>query len=197
MAGMINLPEPSLKGEISIEETLASRRSIRSYSDRALTMDEISQILWSAQGITADWGARTAPSAGGLFPMRIYLVAGKAENLNPGVYLYDPHNNALKPVRDGDYRGQLMSASLNQGCVGSAPISIIITAIPSITEARYGNRSMRYIDNEAGSISQNVYLQCEALGLGTVVIGAFNDDQVAEICSPDVSPRLIMPIGAR
>lgn len=193
----ILLPDPALTGELSIEECLAARRSVRSYADRPLTMQEISQVLWAAQGITSDWGGRTAPSAGALYPMKIFLVAGEVENLDAGVYLYDPLAHALDPVRDGDYRDELMAAAVDQACVGAAPASLVISAIPSITEVKYGDRSMRYIDNEAGAVCENVYLQCQALGLGTVCIGAFYDDQVADICSPEVVPRLIMPFGAR
>jgi SagB-type dehydrogenase family enzyme len=129
--------------------------------------------------------------------MRLYLVAGAVDGLEPGVYLYEPSNHSLSQVKQGDIRLDLKTAAVNQEPIGNAPASIIIAAIPSITEAKYGDRSMRYIDNEAGCIAQNIYLQCEPLALGTVTIGAFYDDAVARLLGAEVSPRLIMPVGAR
>ena len=194
---LIPLPQPELSGTLSLEECLAGRRSIRQFNSRALTMDEISQLLWAGQGITSDWGGRTAPSAGALYPIRLYLVVGAVDGLEPGVYLYEPSGHSLREVICGDIRRDLKSAALDQEPVGNAPVSIVITAIPSITEAKYGDRSMRYIDNEAGCVAENIYLECESLGLGTVTIGAFYDDDVAALLGSEVSPRLIMPVGAR
>ena len=102
----------------------------------------------------------------------------------------------IEMVKAGDLRRSLAGVSLNQSCVSDAPVTLIIAAIPSITEVKYGNRSMRYIDQEAGAVMQNVYLQCESLGLGTVCVGAFHDDQMQELMGIDAIPRIIMPIGA-
>ncbi len=194
-ATVIQLPEPSLSGDVSLEECLASRRSVRKFEDRSLTLEEISQILWSAQGITADWGARTAPSAGALFPIRLYLAVRDVETLTQGSWEYDPENHSLKLVKEGDLHFDLTAAALGQSFVGEAQAVLIIAAIPEITMARYGNRSMRYIDQEVGCICQNVYLQCGSLGLGTVAVGAMDDNHIAEIVSTKAEPRLIMPIG--
>ena len=192
---VVELPEPSFESDISLEETLVSRRSVRSYDDRALNLEIISQLLWAAQGITSDWGARTAPSAGGLFPMVIYLVAGEVDDLDPGVWEYDPLTHSISLVKEGDVRVELMGAALGQEPVGDAPVTLILSAIPSITEVKYGDRSMRYIDTEVGAVCENIYLQCETLGLGTVAIGAFYDDLVAEVVGTSASVRLIMPVG--
>lgn len=197
LEGAILLPRPELDGSLSLEKCLAARRSIRQYSARTLTLGEVAQLLWAGQGKTSDWGGRTAPSAGALYPMRLYLVAGAVDGLEPGVYLYEPSEHSLLRVKQGDIRLDLKTAAVSQEPIGNAPASIIIAAIPSITEAKYGDRSMRYIDNEAGCIAQNIYLQCEPLALGTVTIGAFYDDAVAGLLGAEVSPRLIMPVGAR
>lgn len=191
----IELPDPVFESEISLEETLVSRRSVRSYEDRPLNLDVVSQLLWAAQGITADWGARTAPSAGGLFPMVIYMVVTDVEGLAPGVWEYNPTDHTITLVKEGELRDDLMEAGLGQDAIGNAPATIILSAIPSITEIKYGDRTMRYIDTEVGAICQNIYLQCEVLGLGTVAIGAFYDDQVAEVVGTSASVRLIMPVG--
>ncbi|MCX6645863.1 MAG: SagB/ThcOx family dehydrogenase [bacterium] len=192
---IVELPDPVLDSDFSLEETLLSRRSVRSYDDRPLNLEIVSQLLWAAQGITTDWGGRTAPSAGALYPMVIYLVAGDVEGLDPGVWEYDPVSHSISLIREGDLRLELMGAALGQGPVGDAPATLILSAIPSITEVKYGDRSMRYIDTEVGAICQNVYLQCETLGLGTVAMGAFDDDLVAETVGTSASVRLIMPVG--
>ncbi len=192
----IMLPGPILEGAFSIEECLASRRSVRSYSDRALTLDEVSQILWAGQGITSDWGGRTNPSAGALYPLVLYLVVENAEGIEPGSWKYDPESHSISLVKEGNLLGQLAEAALRQGCVSEAPVALVITAIPAITEARYADRSMRYIDQEVGCVCQSVYLQCESLGLGTVAIGAFYDDTVSDVVGTEAESRLIMPIGA-
>jgi SagB-type dehydrogenase family enzyme len=192
---VIKLPEPSLEGTLSVEECLSSRRSVRSYGARALTLDEASQLLWAAQGITADWGGRTTPSAGALYPLFIYVVVRNVEGLRQGSWEYDPKEHSLRLVKEGDLLGRLADAALGQACVRDARAALVITAVPEITEARYGDRSMRYIDQEVGCVCQSVYLECESLGLGTVAIGAFYDDDVSAVIGTDALSRLIMPLG--
>jgi hypothetical protein len=111
---VIKLPAPRLKGEISLEEALLQRRSVRDYATGSLRLEEVSQLLWAAQGQTAEWGGRTAPSAGALYPLETYLVVGNVESLAPGVYKYSSERHELVKVRDGDVREQLSVASLNQ-----------------------------------------------------------------------------------
>jgi len=192
---IIQLPDPILESDLSFEEILAARRSVREYGDRSLTIDEISQLSWAAQGITADWGARTAPSAGGLFPVRIFIIARDIDGITDGSWEYDPHDHSLTSVKTGDLSAELQSAALDQESIGNGQAVIAITAIPSIIEARYGDRSMRYIDTETGAVCQNIYLMCENLDLGTVAVGAFHDEQVAEIIGTTNDVRLLMPIG--
>jgi SagB-type dehydrogenase family enzyme len=193
----MSLPEPRVAGEMSLEECLAARRSVRSYGARALTLSEVSQVLWAAQGITDAHGHRTAPSAGALYPVKLYLAVGEVSGLSPGLYEYHPDGHALTLVKEGDPRRDLTQAALSQQCVGAAKACLVIAAVPSVTEAKYGGRAMRYIDNEAGCICQNIYLQCQALGLGTVCIGAFDDTWVAEVVGTDAEPRILMPFGPR
>jgi len=192
----IQLPDPSLESQNSIEEMLASRRSVRDYADRALTLDEISQVLWAAQGITNERGFRTAPSAGALYPLVLNLVVENVEGLTDGVWEYSPEGHTISLVIEGTLLGDLSEAALGQSPVSDASAVLVITAIPEITRARYGDRTMRYVDQEVGCVCQSVYLQCESLGLGTVAIGAFYDDDVAGIINTNAEPRLLMPIGA-
>ncbi|MEO0101718.1 MAG: SagB/ThcOx family dehydrogenase [candidate division WOR-3 bacterium] len=193
----VKLPEVRYKSEISVEEALLNRRSVRSYKKEKLKLSEVSQILWSAQGITAKWGGRTCPSAGATYPLEIYLVAGEVEGISPGVYQYLPEEHSLKLILNKDVRKDLMGAAWGQDYILSAPIDIIIAADYKRTTSRYGERGIRYVHNEVGHCGQNIHLQCEALGLGTVVIGAFSDERVKKILNIKEEPQYIMPVGRK
>ena len=191
------MPDPVLKGDTSLEESLYQRRSVRDYRDEPLTLAQAAQILWAAQGKTADWGGRTAPSAGGLYPLDIYLVAGNVGMLAPAIYRYDPQAHALIKVKDGDMRAQLSTAALGQSAVKAAPVDLVVTAVYARVTEKYGQRGERYTLLEAGHAAQNICLQLTALGLGGVTIGAFDDGQVANVMglSGNQTPLYIIPAG--
>jgi len=192
------LPEPRFDSDVSVEQALLQRRSVRDYTDAPLTLDEISQLLWAAQGITEPTrGFRTSPSAGATYPLETYLVAGTVEAVSAGVYRYDPAENKLMEVRDGDIRAELASAALGQRFIEEAAISIVLSAVYERTTNRYGDRGIRYVHMEAGHAAQNLYLQAVALDLGMVVVGAFHDDQVGNILRlpGEERPLYIIPVG--
>lgn len=196
----IKLPSPQLEGKMSVEEALARRRSRRVFKDYSLTIEQVSQLLWSAQGITEKRiGFRTAPSAGATYPLDIYLVVGKdkVENLKAGVYYYSPRHHSLTIILKGDKRRELARAYLRQRFIEDAPVSLIITAEFSRITNRYGKKGIYYAYMEAGHVGQNVYLQAESLGLGTVVIGAFYEEDVSQALNlPDQHiPLYVMPVG--
>jgi len=193
----IQLPEPRYESETSVEEALAQRRSIRAYSGDNLTLEAVSQLLWAAQGITAPWGGRTAPSAGALYPLELYAVVGDVEGLDRGVYRYIPQGHELVKVRDGDLRAELAAAALGQSSVRDAAIDLVFTAVYERTTAKYQERGIRYVHMEAGHAAQNVYLQAVSLNLGTVTIGAFSDTEVKQIMhiEEQEDPLYIMPVG--
>ena len=195
--GAAILPEPRTKSGVSVEEALNTRRSIRDYTDQPLTLADVGQILWAAQGVTDNRGYRTAPSAGGLYPLEVYIVAGSVTGIEPGVYHYQPDGHALAPAGTGDRRAALQAAAVNQASVGDAPATIVIAAVSSRTTAKYGERGIRYVAMEAGHAAENIYLQAEALDLATVVIGAFDDDDVRGVIglSEDEEPFYLMPVG--
>ncbi len=198
--GTVMLPEPALTGEMSVEEAIYRRRSIRKYSAEPLTLSELGQVLWSAQGITLhSQGFRAAPSAGATYPITIYVSVreGGVEGLAPGIYLYDPFDHALHLVREGDYSSDLGKAALDQEWVREAPVCLIIAANFERTTSVYGERGVRYVYMEAGHVGQNIYLQATALGLGTVAVGAFYDDKVKEIIECEEDPLYIFPLGRR
>jgi SagB-type dehydrogenase family enzyme len=192
------LPQPLLAGSVSVEEALLDRRSVREYSDKSLTLEEASQLLWAAQGVTADWGGRTAPSAGALYPLELYLAAVRIEGLAAGVYKYVPNGHALVVVRQGDVARELADAALGQGSVRDAAAVLAFTAVYERTTARYSERGIRYVHMEAGHAAQNVLLQSSALGLGCVVVGAFDDDALREALNApeEETPLCLIPVGA-
>lgn len=186
------LPKPALKGTVSIEQTLATRRSVRRYADRPLTDEHLAQLLWAAQGITAKGrGLRTAPSAGALYPLEIYVF------LNDGVHHYSPQDHALTLVKAGDQRADLARAALSQACVRNNAAVILIAADYARTTGKYGNRAKMYVDIEAGCVCQNVLLQAVALDIGAVPVGAFRDADVKRIAAlPEAeTPILLIPLG--
>ena len=195
----VKLPKPILTGETSLEQLLVQRRSIRDYPDTALTLAEIGQCLWAAQGITHSQGFRTAPSAGALYPLELYVVAGRVEDLAKGVYHYEPGHHQLVKTGDDDVRGALTRAALSQPWVKDASAVIVFTAVYERTTKKYGKRGRRYVHIEVGHAAQNLFLQSDALGLATVVVGAFDDDAIARVLNipADLQPMLLMPIGRK
>lgn len=195
----IILPPPRQKGSTSIEEALWRRRSVRGYSDAPLTLAEISQLLWAAQGITNSEGFRTAPSAGALYPLEVYLVAGRVENLQNGVYKYYPEQHKLTMEIEGDLRSNLCKAALEQDCILKSSAMIIITAVFERVTLKYGNRGIMYVHMEVGHAAQNIYLQAEAINLGAVAVGAFYDEEVKKVLNllKGEQPICIMPISRK
>jgi len=204
---IIKLPQPRYKSDFSIEECLLLRRSIREYKKEPLTLAEVSQILWAAYGINEEidnppaylrGGLKTAPSAGALYPLEIYLVAGEVTGLEKGVYKYITEDHALQKVQDGDIRADLCNAGLDQDMIEDAPADLVFSGIYSRTTIRYGERGrLKYVPIDVGHAGQNVYLQAIALGIGTCAIGAFDDEMVKMVMEfpEEEEPMYIMPLG--
>jgi SagB-type dehydrogenase family enzyme len=193
----MELPEPVYDSDTSVEEALLGRRSVRDYSEKAITLEQLSQLLWAGQGITDPSGKRTAPSAGALYPLEVYAVIGNVEGLAPGVYKYEPETHSLTKVVDGDQRKALSQAAVDQAWVEQGAINIVITAVCERTTVKYGERGITYVHLEAGHAAQNICLQVVALKLGAVTIGAFDDEKVKSILNlpDDEVPLYIMPVG--
>ncbi len=189
----VRLPDPVMDGGMSLHRALADRRSVREYSGEEVPLEDLSQILWAAQGVTSKEGFRTVPSAGALYPLEIYVATGR------GVYHYNPPEHTLEALSGDDIRAPLAAAALNQNWIRDAPNVIVITGVVERTRDKYGDRAERYMFLEAGHAAQNIYLETTALGLGTVVVGAFYDDRVREVLGLPVgyTPIYIMPVGYR
>lgn len=181
----ITLPKPELDSEFSLERALSQRISVRSFSNEPLTLQEISQLLWSAQGIDAITAAtRTAPSAGATHPLEAYLVVKDVEGLDKGIYHYNPKKHTIKMTSKND-----IDISYK------APVFIILTAVYERTTNRYNTRGIRYVDIEIGHTAQNIHLQAISLGLGSFPIGAFDNKQIQEQLNIKEAPLYIIPIG--
>jgi len=195
----ISLPRPSRLGSGSLEQALERAETVRDYSDQPLSLLQVSTILWAAGGRRYDsetGASRTYPSAGGIYPLELYLVAGAVEGLPAGVYRYLWRSHELERLKQGDVRRALALASLLQGFVSRAPASVVLAADFEKTAAKYGERGKsRYVPLDAGHASQNLRLAASALGLGVGIVGAFEDNAVKNILGIKEEPLLILPLG--
>jgi SagB-type dehydrogenase family enzyme len=192
MEGRIELPSPSYRGTRTLEEVLVKRRSNRSFLDRPVELAAIGQLLWAGQGIRDRSGGRTAPSAGGRYPLDLYVVNAE------GVGLYLSEDHAIEGVGAEDLREALYSAALFQDSIKQAPLGIVITTEYDRAEHQYGEeRARRFALMEAGHVAQNILLQAYAMGLAGVAFGAFKDDQVTDVMQlpPEREPLYILALG--
>ncbi len=191
-AKIVDLPQPTLKGSMTVEEALARRRSVRSFTPEPLSMVELGQLVWAAQGITEpSRGFRTAPSAGALYPIELYVVT------RDGLYHYVPQGHKLRLLEEADLREAVARAAGGQSCVRDAAADFVVTAVHARTAGKYGGRARQYIQIEVGHVGQNIHLQAVALGLGSVSVGAFSEERLKSVLSlpPDHEPLYIIPVG--
>jgi SagB-type dehydrogenase family enzyme len=199
---VMNLDPPAQDGTVSLERAIKQRRTVRSFGNMPISKRQFSQILWSAQGITEDGGfKRASPSGGALYPADIYAVVGNncIEDLVAGVYYYQPMNHSVTKIAEGDRRNDLAIASLSQMWMAGAPLLFVITAEYRRITCKYGDRGIRYALMEIGHISQNIFLQCQTLGLSAGIVGAFDDGKVARSVGAykNHEPLIILPVGYR
>jgi SagB-type dehydrogenase family enzyme len=194
---LIKLPEPKISGGIPVEEAIKSRRSVRDYITEPVSLEDFSQLLWAAQGITGKSRGRAAPSAGATYPLELYAVVERVIGIDPGVYHYAPKEHAIERIMSGSYSPALSAGSLNQPAVRDAAVNMVFAAVYERTTGRYGERGARYVHIDVGHASENVYLQCASMGLGTVAVGAFDDEKVKDALKLKMEeiPLYIMPVG--
>ena len=194
----IKLPAPKLKGDVSVEEAISKRRSVRDYKSDAITLEQLSQLLWAGQGITAADFFRAAPSAGASYPLELFVIAGNIKGLPAGIYHYNVKEHSLSLHLKGDFREKIgTTAAFNQKCLSQAPAAISICAVYERTMKTYGKRGERYVPIDTGHAAENIALQAVALGLATVMVGAFEDKKVSEILGlgDELKPMYIIPVG--
>jgi len=195
----IKLPPPNPRGKISVAEAISKRRSVRRFRAQPLSLAQLSQLLWSAQGITGTGGRRAAPSAGATYPLEIFVAIGEhgIEILAAGIYHYDVDNHSLSLHLSGDLRQKLADTALGQSFIANCPVDMVVCALHPRTAYRYGKRGQRYVHMEVGHVGQNVALQAVVLGLATVMVGAFEDEDVRKVLKLEeqIKPLYIIPIG--
>jgi len=202
--GSVKLPKPKLTGKVSVETAILRKKSVRNFSGGSITLEQASQLLWACNGdlptdAVSSATTKVIPSAGGLYPLEVYMVTGPetVTGLAAGVYQYVPASNSLTLVEAGDRRPQLAAACLSQMWMARAPVMVIIGGVFARTTAKYGNQGMQYVLIEAGSSMQNLYLEAEALGLGAGAVGAFQGQQVCGVAKipQTVTPLLVVAVG--
>ena len=193
----IELPPPQVRFTCSFEETLRLRRSVRAYRRAPVPLGAAAQLLWAAQGITDGEGHRAAPSAGAIYPLVAVLIAGDVEGLDAGVFRYRPGRHRIDRIREGDVRGPLARACLDQAFIADASLSILLAADARAMEEKFGDAARAYVDIEAGCALQNMALQAVALDLGSVIIGAFHEPLLSELLglAPHERPASMLTIG--
>ena len=195
-AQAIRLPEARRQGAMSLEAALWARRSIRDLKPDALPLADVAQLLWAAQGKNRPDGHRTAPSAMGVYPLEVYLVAGNVEGLAAGVYRYRSASHDLVLAQAGDRRAELTAApGRPAGWAANAPMLVVFAVAWDRASRRFGARTERYAAMEVGFASQNVYLEAAALGLGTTFMGGYNDSAMTRVLAAEERPMGVMPVG--
>jgi SagB-type dehydrogenase family enzyme len=190
---------------VTIERCIAQRRSVRGFQDNALGLAELGQLLWAAQGITGAEGRRSVPSAGGLYPLELYVAVGNvlaaaaehAARVRAGVYRYVPQSHELLLVAPGHQREKLVGAARGQDWIATAAAVVCIAAVFERTTRKYGLRGRGYVYLEAGHAAESLMLEAVALGLAATMVGAFNDGEVGHLLhlGTDAMPLCLIPIG--
>jgi SagB-type dehydrogenase family enzyme len=192
VASEVVLPMAADTGGMSLAQALRARRSTREFGPERLSLEQISQLAWSAQGITHGEGYRTAPSAGALYPLELYVVTPE------GLYHYSPRGHRLTGLGGADVRPALQRAAFGQDVVARAAVVFVLAAVYARTESKYGTeRGSRYVHIEVGHAAENLLLEAAALGLGAVPVGAFDDGAVQRALNlpEDEKPLYLIPVG--
>jgi len=195
---VVELPKPDKEGGMPLWTALSRRRSRRDYSAKPITKQQLSQLIWGSYGVSGRYGPyhlRTAPSAGALYPVETYLVVNSVQDVEPGLYHYNPLKHNLEQLKKGDFSQSLGRACLGQGMVATASVVFVWTSIAERSQWKYGERAFRYIYMDAGHIGENLYLSAEALGLGCCGVGAFYDDEVNKVIGVDGKEETAVYLG--
>jgi SagB-type dehydrogenase family enzyme len=195
----VALPKPDVTGKVTLEQAIAQRRSLREYAPGALTLAEVSQLMWVAQGITSPDGKRATPSARAVYPLQVWLVANDVTGLPAGIYRYEPKEHALAPVTAGDQRDSMAAAARGQAAIQHAAAVVAVVGDSALAATKFRGNADRWLGMEAGFVVQDVYLECTALGLGTVMVGGFDETAVRRALGvpPGWEALALMPVGRR
>jgi SagB-type dehydrogenase family enzyme len=196
-AGTVRLPEARRQGTLSLEAALAARHSTRALTRDSVDLADVAQLLWATQGINRPDGHRTAPAAGGIYALELYVVAARVRGLPAGVYHYRQAGHLLETVSAGDRLQAITDSATHQAWQADAAVAVIFTGDYQRLGARFRDRAERYVPMEIGFAAQNLYLEVAALGLGTTFAGSFQDSTMARLVGLPAgqTPMGIMPIG--
>lgn len=203
---VIKLPNPQT---IQVQHNdfraiLENRKSIREFSQVAITKDELSYLLWLTQGVKEVKESaknsvtfRTVPSAGARHPFETYLYINRVEGIKPGLYFYNAlkHNLVLLDSNPETLE-KLWIACQRQNMVKTASVNFIWSAIPNRTVWRYTARSWRYLHLDAGHVCQNLYLAGESINCGVCGIGAFIDEFINDYLGFDGESEFVIYLAA-
>jgi SagB-type dehydrogenase family enzyme len=199
----VALPAPRLDGRVSVEAALRQRRSLRSFAPLPLSLEEVGQLCWAAQGVTDDKGHRTAPSARATYPLEVLVAAGNVTGLPAGLYRYLPARHALRLVAPGDPRQDLDRRAVGQGWVPGAPVVVVLTGtlgrMTTSEDAAVRERSAHFMWVEAGLAAQGFFLEATALGLGSTYVGGFRPGEARAVLGLPATEEVlaILPVGRR
>jgi SagB-type dehydrogenase family enzyme len=193
----IALATPGIREASSLDASLARRRSVREYLDRPLSLEQVSSLLWAAQGVTGVGGLRTAPSAGAIYPLKAYLIASRVSGLAAGVYRYEPDTNELAFVEKGDRRKLLTQAAMGQECVALSPAAVLLVSWDKRMKGEFGEYAEKLILIECGHAAQNFLLEAVSLGLGGIGLAKFDGDAIRAAVGfrTDEEPRYLLLAG--
>lgn len=199
---IIPLPLPKLRSRCSLERTLFERRSVREYTRDPIPLEALAQLLWSCQGITSKDGLRACPSAGGIYPLEIFAAVERVTGLEAGIYRYVPgpgvSEHHLQIVKAGRFGGELFSLATQQEFIRRVAVNIILAATTAHMAKEYGEElAPRFIHMEMGHAAQNVHLQAEALGLGSVAVGYLQETKVKELLGCEAVPQYMVSVGVK
>lgn len=191
-------------GKMQVLEAIKSRRSLRTFNEEYLTLEELSYLLWSTQGVSeqnrsGSTSRRTVPSAGSRHPFETYLLVTRVMGLEPGLYRYLPLDHRMYFMyADPDMSTKIIDGCRQQAFVGKGAVVFIWTVIPYRSEWRYGVVAPKMVALDAGHLCQNLYIACESIGAGTCAIGAYNQDMMDDIVKVDGKDEFVIylaPVG--
>ncbi|MFW9848605.1 MAG: SagB/ThcOx family dehydrogenase [Candidatus Thorarchaeota archaeon] len=197
-------PEKFSIGRAPFLDIASRRKSRRKYTKDPLNLEELSFLLWSTQGVkevlkSGRGVKRTVPSAGAKSPLETYLVINRVLGIQPGLYRYISFSHQLMFIKEIDNAEEKMGElAFDQKFVGTAPVIFYWTAVPYRTEWRYTILSHKFIAVDLGTVCQSLYLACEAINLGTVAIGYYEQNKLDELFELDTSEEfvvLLAPVG--
>lgn len=206
-APLFNLvnPEDISLGRIPLIEAIGQRQTHRKYTDDALTLEELSFLLWATQGVKSvdkegAYAKRTVPSGGSRHPFETYLIINRVEGIGHGVYRYLPIEHKLLLMAEGDPElpDRVVAACDGQSFIGRAAVVFVWAAIPYRTEWSFGVLAYKDIVTDAGHICQNLYLACEAIGAGTCAVNGYNQaamDALLGLDGEDEFTVYLAPVG--